>query len=121
MNLNDLINDYVETKNKREDLSEEIKGFTEKLARLEGDIMSQMSHAGLVTAASDKASCDMKEAKHPAIKDWNVFYQYVAETKQFELLHKRLASAAFRERWEAGEKIPGTEVSTVWELRVRRK
>lgn len=121
MNLNDLINDYVETKNKREDLSEEVKACTEKLARLEADIMSQMSHAGLVTAASDKASCTMKEVRHPAIKDWNIFYQHVAKTKQFELLHKRLASAAFRERWEAGEVVPGTEVSNVWELSVRRK
>jgi len=37
------------------------------------------------------------------------------------LLHKRLSSTAFRERWEAGEAIPGTEASEVWELTVRRK
>jgi hypothetical protein len=121
MNLNDLINDYVAIKNKREELAGEVTICTEKLARLEGDIMSQMSDAGITTVASDKASCSMKETKHPAIKDWTTFYHYVAETKQFELLHKRLASAAFRERWDAGEVIPGTEISTVWELSVRRK
>jgi len=37
------------------------------------------------------------------------------------LLHKRLSSTAFRERWEAGEAIPGTSTSEVWELSVVRR
>jgi hypothetical protein len=121
MNIKELIDDYVATKNSREELSSTIKDMTAKLGRLEGDIMALMSDAGLSQAASDKASCSMKMTKHPAIKDWTEFYGYVATTGQFELLHKRLSSTAFRERWEAGEAIPGTEASEVWELTVRRK
>ena len=121
MNIKELIDQYVETKNKREGLSEEVKACTNKLAELEKDIMELMSQAGISQAASDKASCSMKMAKHPAIEDWNQFYGYVAQTGQFELLHKRLSSQAFRERWEAGEVIPGTSASEVWELSVRRK
>jgi len=121
MNIKDLIDLYVETKNKREGLSDEVKKCTNKLAELEKDIMALMSDAGISQAASDKASCTMKMAKHPAIEDWPAFYDYVAKTSQFELLHKRLSSQAFRERWEAGEVIPGTSSSEVWELSVRRK
>jgi len=121
MNIKELIDLYVQTKNAREELSSQVKEKTEKLGRLEGDIMALMSDAGLSQAASDKASCTMKMTKHPAIKDWQAFYGYVAQTSQFELLHKRLSSTAFRERWEAGEVIPGTEASEVWELTVRRK
>ena len=121
MNIKDLIDQYVETKNKQEGLSEEVKTCTKKLAELEKDIMELMSQAGISQAASDKASCTMKMAKHPAIEDWNQFYAYVAQTGQFELLHKRLSSLAFRERWEAGGVIPGTSASEVWELSVRRK
>ena len=121
MNIKELIDDYVATKNAREELSTTIKDMTAKLGCLEGDIMALMSDAGISQAASDKASCSMKMTKHPAIKDWQAFYGYVAQTGQFELLHKRLSSTAFRERWEAGEAIPGTEASEVWELTVRRK
>jgi hypothetical protein len=91
------------------------------LAELEKDIMDLMSPAGISQAANDKASCTMKLTRHPAIDDWNTFYKYVAESGQFELLHKRLSSTAFRERWDAGEAIPGTTTSDVWELTVRRK
>ena len=121
MNIKELIDEYVSTKNEREDLTNKVKEKTEKLGRLESDIMKLMSDAGISQAASDKASCTMRMSKHPAIDDWNQFYGYVAETGQFELLHKRLSSTAFRERWEAGEVIPGTSVSEVWELTVVRR
>jgi hypothetical protein len=116
-----LIDEFVATKNKREELQNEVKSCTEKMGRLEADIMALMSQAGINQAASEKASCTMRQATHPVIEDWQTFYAYVAETKQFELLHKRLSSQAFRERWEAGEPIPGSSMSKVWELSVRRK
>lgn len=121
MNINDLINRFVEVKAEREALNESVKKCTETLAKIEADIMSQMANAGITQAASDKASCTMRKVTHPAITDWAAFYNYVAQTKQFELLHKRLSSTAFRERWDAGEAIPGTSASEVWEVTVRRK
>jgi hypothetical protein len=121
MNINDLIDQFVEVKAKREALSNEVKQCTSKLAALENDIMSLMSEAGISKAGNDKATCSMRQTLQPAIDDWKVFYDYVAETGQFELLHKRLSSTAFRERWDAGEAIPGTSTSAVWELTVYRK
>lgn len=121
MNINDLINQFVEVKALKESLNEQIKECNEKLAKIEAEIMEQMSNAGISQAASDKASCTMRQVTHPAITDWDAFYKHVASTGEFELLHKRLSSTAFRERWESGEAIPGTSTSTAWELSVRRK
>ena len=114
-------NDFVDVKNRRDELNAEVKSCTERMTALEADIMDLMSQAGISGASTERASCTMKSVQHPAIDDWNLFYDHVAKTGQFELLHKRLSSTAFRERWEAGEAIPGTSTSTVWELSVRRK
>jgi len=121
MNIKDLIDEFVTVKGKREELTAEAKELTKKLSALEADIMEQMAAQGISKAGSDKASCTMKEVSNPTIVDWPTFYEYVAETKQFELLHKRLSSAIFRERWEAGETIPGTLASKSFELSVYRK
>lgn len=121
MNINDLINKFVEIKARKESLAAEIKTCNEDLAKIESDIMEQMSNAGITQAASDKASCTMRATPNPTITNWPAFYDYVAETGQFELLHKRLSSTAFRERWDAGETIPGTTMTSVYELSVRRK
>jgi dsRNA-specific ribonuclease len=121
MNINDLINTYVETKALKESLNGQIKTCNEKMASTRADIMEQMATAGITKAASDKASCTMREVTHPAIEDWDAFYKHVAATGQFELLHKRLSSAAFKERWEAGEVVPGTSSTKLWELSVVRR
>jgi hypothetical protein len=121
MAINDLINEFVETKALKESLNEQIKELNEKLANVEAQIMEQMANVGISQAATEKASCTMRQVQHPAITDWPAFYEYVQKTGEFELLHKRLSSPAFRERWEAGEVIPGTTTSSVWELSVRRK
>lgn len=121
MNINDLINKYVETKALKESLNEQIKTCNEKMASTQADIMEQMATAGITKAASDKASCTMREVTHPAIEDWAAFYKHVAATGQFELLHKRLSSTAFKERWEAGEVVPGTSSTKLWELSVVRR
>jgi hypothetical protein len=121
MKISELIDMFVAAKAEKEALAEQAKKINERMATIEADIMALMSATGITQAASDKASCTMSEKKHPAIEDWNVFYAYVAETKQFELLHKRLSSPVFRDMWEAGEHIPGTKSTSVWELSVRRK
>jgi hypothetical protein len=121
MNINDLINEYVETKALKESLNEQVKTCNEKMAKTQADIMEQMALAGITKAASDKASCTMREVTHPAIEDWDAFYKHVAATGQFELLHKRLSSTAFKERWEAGEVVPGTSSTKLWELSVVRR
>ena len=121
MKISELIDRFVEVKAVKEDLAEQIKQCNEKLAAIEADIMEQMSNAGISQAASDKASCNMKKVTHPAITDWDAFYKHVAQTGEFELLHKRLSLAAIRERWEAGKEIPGTVATSSWEVTIRRK
>ena len=43
----------------------------------------------------------------PQVADWDQFYKYVKKTGQFDLMQKRLADAAIKERWDAGKEVPG--------------
>ena len=38
-------------------------------------------------------------------KDWNKFYAYVAKTKQWELLGRKVSTEAIRERWNAKQQV----------------
>lgn len=49
-----------------------------------------------------------KEA--PRVVDWESFYKYVAKTKQFDLLQRRLSEASICERLDDGKVIPGVEL-----------
>ena len=45
----------------------------------------------------------------PQLTDDTAFYAYVTKTKRFDLLTKRLSSAAIEELWEAGKEVPGVD------------
>ena len=43
------------------------------------------------------------------VQDWDALYKYVARTKQFDLLARRVSDAAVKERWEDGKAVPGVD------------
>jgi len=115
MNLSELINKLADLKAQRIELSSKDIELGRQIATLEGDIMHAMNEAGTMKAASDLGhSVSMAKTKHPTITDWDKFYAYVNSTNSFDLLHKRLSSTAFKDRWEAGEEIPGSSIAEVW-------
>ena len=121
MNISQLIDEIVKVKADREKLNTDASELTKTLAALEKDLMEAMAAAGTLKAASDAGhSCKMEKKSYPAIKDWNAFYEYVSQTGSYDLLHKRLSNTAFRDRWAAGEEIPGTSSSEIWEVSVTK-
>jgi tagatose-1,6-bisphosphate aldolase non-catalytic subunit AgaZ/GatZ len=56
----------------------------------------------------------------PQADDWDEIYAYIYEHKAWELLHKRLGTAAVKERWDAGEEIPGVGAYPVESLSVTK-
>lgn len=54
-------------------------------------------------------------------EDWDAFYSYVASTGQFELLQRRLSDTALRERWDAGEPVPGVVPYTILKTSVTKR
>jgi len=119
MNLSDLINQMIDFKNEKARLEQQVKDVQKQIAQLESDIMHAMNEAGTTKAASEAGhSATMKKSLQPTITDWDQFYAYVTSTKNFDLLQKRLSSTAFRDRWEAGEEIPGSSSVELWGLTV---
>ena len=121
MNLSELINMMVDIQNERKALSEKDSTLSKQQTKLEADIMHAMTEAGTMKAASDTGhSVTMAKKLHPTIVDWAQFYGYVTKTNSFDLLHKRLSSTAFKDRWDAGEIIPGSTTAEVWGLSVTK-
>lgn len=50
-----------------------------------------------------------KKSVIAVVNDWPAFHKFIAENEAFELLQKREAITAVRERWDNGEEIPGLE------------
>ncbi len=76
------------------------------------------SDAGGVLGKLCKAVITRKDV--PTVKDWDPFYAYVLRTKDFSLLQRRVGELAIKERWDAGETVPGVEPFTVVKVSVTK-
>jgi len=54
----------------------------------------------------------------PKASDWLAIYERIKETGEFDLLHRRLATLAVKERWDAGVELPGIIKVEVYKLTV---
>jgi 3-polyprenyl-4-hydroxybenzoate decarboxylase len=55
----------------------------------------------------------------PAVTDWSAYWQYAKENNAPEMFERRPGKAACKERWEAGEIIPGVEKFPVYKLTIK--
>lgn len=60
-------------------------------------------------AIGQRYKVDVDRKKKMRVKDWPIFYAYVAKTKAWDLVQKRLAEQALADRLADGKKVPGLE------------
>jgi len=56
----------------------------------------------------------------PQVEDWDKLYKYVARTKSWDLLQRRVASAAVQARWDDHKAVPGVGEFTVVSLSINK-
>lgn len=111
-----LMTAYNNMKIAEADASKTKKRYEELKAKM----MDHMTHAGTATYKGTKGTVSMTEAEVPTVKDWDKFNTYVLKNKALDLLQRRVSTTAWRDRLEAGQKVPGVEKFTKYSLRVNR-
>jgi hypothetical protein len=43
----------------------------------------------------------------PRVEDWTKFYAYIAKTKRFDLMQRRVTDTAVQEMWDSKKQVPG--------------
>jgi hypothetical protein len=114
--LGALSDQYWAAYNKRlnaERAAKELKGIESKLyAQLVTELRSQE----LTSVGGHDVRLTLTCSTEPVVKDWQAVYDYITANQDFSLMQKRLAAPAIKERWEAGEVIPGVETFEVFKL-----
>lgn len=52
----------------------------------------------------------------PRVADWALFWEFIRKNKAYEMVQRRVAEGAVRDRWDANKKVPGVEPFTVVSL-----
>lgn len=109
----DLLWSLREERKSAEVIVNEIK---EKEAAVEAHLMNNFDKSGLDGAKGKYGLATLKRSTVADVTDWPAFYAYIQKNKAWELLQKRPAITAIRERWDANKVIPGLEPKEVVQL-----
>jgi len=116
--LPDLVNQYISVRAQRlakDAEAKEIKEFEEVLKEA---IVSKYREQGLKVLGASNGIVKMSVLIEPIAQEWPTIWEYIRENGTFELLHKRLANLAVKERWDAGIELPGIGRVEVYKLSV---
>ena len=108
MTLGEAADRLYSTRQARYAKQKEVDILQEEETRLKDFIINTMPKTD--TGAQGRiARVTIRTEVVPQVVDWERFYKYVSRTRAWEMLQRRVASTAIKERWEAGRKVPGVE------------
>lgn len=94
---------------KRLEMQKEVDKIAAEEAALKEHIINTLPKSEASGVAGKVARVTVVTKEVPQVEDWDSFYKYVKRTGAFDLMQRRLTEAAVKERWEAGEEIPGVK------------
>lgn len=106
-NLPDLVDAYIVQRQQRLIMAKEVEALEEAEKELYKTIVAKYREAGMTACGGKFGLVKMTESKEPIAEDWAQVWKYIKENDAWELLHKRITVTAVRERWDAGESVPG--------------
>lgn len=119
MNLQELITNLLVIRAEKAAVQAELKEANEMEDEAERAILDAMDAAGVEAVKNGDAHVRKTITQQPQLENYEDFMDYVLKNDAFDMLQKRLSAPAVRERWEAGEVVPGVTAFTKVGLTVR--
>ena len=119
--MDELLNELTQVRTDLKNLQEKERGFKSRKMELEARIVSTLKEQGIDRIGNDNCTVSIKEEIVPTVEDWDQVYQHLLQTKQFELIQKRMSATAFRELLQMGMNVPGVKATELTRVNFRSK
>ena len=94
---------------RQKQFDDEIKFLKQREDEIEEHILKSFDKADIEGAKGSLCTASVQRMTVPSVKDWPAVFAWVSKKKAWDLLERRMARVAYRDRTEAGEQIPGVE------------
>lgn len=105
--LSNLIESLSHLKLSKKQLELEAEDVAKSIAKVEDEIMKAMDAEGIVESKSAAGKVTLSESVVPQVEQWDVFAEFVLDTRALHLLERRPAILAYREMLSLGKPVPG--------------
>lgn len=121
LTMDDLLKDLNNSKESLRELQSQEKTLKQSINELENRIILNLENQGVDRIGNDVCTVSIKKEIVPTVDDWDSVHQYIIDTRQFELLQKRMSATAYRELQQMGQEVPGVEATELTRINFRSK
>jgi len=118
-NVGSAIDDLWKLREEKRQVEEKVKEIEAKIEALQEVLLEELGKQGLDKATGKNASVSVGNTVVANVQDWDALWAYITKTKNFQLVQKRVADAAYRELLGMGRTIPGVSPFTKRRLNLR--
>ena len=120
-NLDDKMNLLADTRLQLKHLLEQEKKLKQVQNALEAEIAADMERQGLTQTGNDVCTISLKTEVVPTVEDWDALWEHIFDTRQTELLQKRMSATAYRELLAMAQSVPGVRSTELTKVNYRSK
>lgn len=121
INLDDKMNMLADTRLQLKQLLEQEKKLKQVQNALEAEIAADMERQGLTQTGNDVCTISLKTEVVPTVEDWDALWEHIFDTRQTELLQKRMSATAYRELLAMAQVVPGVRSTELTKVNYRSK
>lgn len=116
MDLGTMIDTLYATRQKRLDVTKEVEALKVEEAQMRKLILEMLDEQGMAKASGYMATCGIKKIIEPVTTDWEQIHEFIRIENRFDLIQKRLSAPAWRDLFNTGILVPGTDSVEVRDL-----
>ena len=120
-NLDDKMNMLADTRLQLKQLLEQEKKLKQVQNALEAEIAADMERQGLTQTGNDVCTISLKTEVVPTVENWDALWEHIFDTRQSELLQKRMSATAYRELLAMAQTVPGVRSTELTRVNFRSK
>ena len=121
MTIDEMLNELTNVRQDLATLLEQEKELKHTKNMLETQIATSLKEQGIDRVGNDQCTVSIKQEIVPTVDDWDTLHQHIIDTKQFELLQKRMSATAYRELLQMGQAVPGVTSTELTRINFRSK
>ena len=110
--------DLIREHNVLRDLERQVTIQKTRVEKMKAAFIGKMQLVGTTSYNAPLGTVSLITTDVPQIDDWRALSEYVIATSSLDLLQKRVAVNAWRDRVEQGATVPGINIFTRHSLRI---
>lgn len=120
MNLGETIDALYDCREQRLKLERDAEELRKEETRLTKHLTDELANAGTTAMKGTRASFSIKQEVTPTVREWDKLYEFIKDNNDFSALQKRISVGTWKEYYDDGLVLPGTEAFEITKSFLRK-